>query len=145
MIWLSGIVNSSCIRARGPADILVWGPVVFWMAVIFVLSSQSSLPGYHDQLIDVLIKKSGHATEYAILTLLAFRSFSLAGSKWLAARPRLWALVLSVAYAGLDEFHQSFTPNRHPQFSDVLIDTLGILVALLAIRWWSCHQRNVAE
>lgn len=115
-----------------------------WMAVIFVLSSQPSLPSAPEALLDLVIKKGGHFVEFAILAALCFRAFALAGVGWLAKRPWLWALIVSVGYAGLDEFHQSFVPNRHPQVSDVFVDTAGILLALVAIVR-SRQQHDVVE
>ena len=125
-------------------NVLVWGPVLAWMAVIFVLSSQPSLPSAPEALLDLVIKKGGHFVEFAILAVLCFRAFVKAGADWVAKRPWLWSLVVSIGYAGLDEVHQSFTPNRHPQVSDVLVDGAGIVLALVAIVW-SRQQHDVVE
>ena len=41
------------------------------------------------------------------------------------------AWLMSVVYAATDEFHQCFTPGRHPSAWDVLIfDNLGSLLGL---------------
>ncbi len=41
-----------------------------------------------------------------------------------------WAVVLCVAFAGLDEFAQQFSPGRSVSAADVLASAVGALVAL---------------
>jgi|SRR3989344_5293736 len=41
------------------------------------------------------------------------------------------AVILSLGYAVLDEFHQIFVPNRSASIGDVLVDMVGVLFALL--------------
>jgi VanZ family protein len=101
------------------------------MGVIFLVSALSTLPQAGEGALDVVIKKLGHVTEYAILGWLWWRALS--NPKAVTTRPRFWALIISVAYAITDEFHQSLVPLRHPKVSDVLIDTVGIALALLFI------------
>ena len=50
-------------------------------------------------------------------------------------RLRGWKLLLAaglfcVAFAGLDEWHQSFVPGRTPSPRDVLIDSIGIFAGI---------------
>lgn len=49
----------------------LWVPVIAWMAAIFALSAQSTLPSMPDSALDAIFKKSGHALAYAILCFLA--------------------------------------------------------------------------
>ena len=93
----------------------------------------------------LVVRKCAHLTEYAVLALLiwgALRSVSAqaAGWSWRVAR-NAWLLV--VAYAATDEFHQVFVPNRQGSPWDVLIDSIGAAVGLLALwalgrwlKWW---------
>lgn len=39
------------------------------------------------------------------------------------------AILLSMLYSTSDEIHQSFVPGRNPAFTDVMIDSIGILIA----------------
>lgn len=108
-----------------------WMPTWLWMGIIFAFSSRPSdeLPDFG--LYDLLVKKGGHMLGYALLAWLFFRS-------WQGSRPRNRAYTLaflsSVLYAVSDEVHQSFVPGRHARVTDVLIDTIGILLAL-----WTVH------
>ncbi len=43
----------------------------------------------------------------------------------LARSPYLFAILFVAFYGMTDEIHQFFTPGRHAQVTDVLIDTLG--------------------
>ena len=44
------------------------------------------------------------------------------------------ALALGVLYAASDELHQAFVRGRHASPIDVAIDTVGLLIGLLAWR-----------
>ena len=96
-------------------------PVAF-MALIFVLSS---VPGDTDAAWwEPIARTIGHAVEYAVLTLLW--SWALAG---VIRRPVWVACAIALAYAAVDEYHQSFVENRDATVSDVAIDAVGIGLA----------------
>jgi VanZ family protein len=82
-----------------------------------------------------LIRKCAHFTEYFILSLLVLRGVR-------AGRPGTrfaWALLvvaIVLAYASLDEYHQSFVPGRTAAVTDVLIDTSGGAAAQLVVGLW---------
>jgi VanZ family protein len=101
----------------------VWLPVVAWAAVIFAFSSIPSLSTGLG-LWDTVLRKCAHTAEYAILGALLLRAIGRPGP----------ALVLGVAYAASDEFHQHFVRGRHASPVDVAIDTAGVVVGLLVLR-----------
>jgi hypothetical protein len=43
---------------------------------------------------------------------------------------------MTLAYAATDDFHQALTAGRHPSPVDVGIDSLGVLLCLLALMLW---------
>lgn len=105
-----------------------WLMVIVWMGVIFAFSSQSSLPSAPDTLLDFLVKKAAHVTEYAILAFLVFNAVRGTAGPRNLVRSIALAIVIALGYAASDEFHQSLTPTRHPSPVDVGIDMLGILI-----------------
>ncbi len=118
-------------RRKRPAW-LKWSALIVWMSLIFFFSHQSALPGPYNGLLDLVFKKSAHATAYAVLMFLwhqALKTTGLRGVKNLAL-----ALLLTLLYAISDEWHQTFVPGRNGQLADVLVDLSGALLALILLR-----------
>lgn len=49
------------------------------------------------------------------------------------------AFLTSILYAGLDEWHQSYVPGRSATFSDVAVDTCGIILGVVL---WAAVSRS---
>ena len=99
------------------------------MGVIFWFSAQPAA-GHHAWWV-IVIRKLGHVTGYALLTSAWW--WALQG---VVRRPILWAVLISLAYACTDEFHQTFVRGREGTPRDVLIDAVGMAIAagLIAMR-----------
>jgi VanZ family protein len=78
------------------------------------------------------IRKTGHVTEYFILSLLVLRGIR-AGRQGVHLAWALATIAVVGCYAALDEFHQSFVPGRTAAVSDVLLDTAGGIAAQLIV------------
>lgn len=78
------------------------------------------------------MRKSAHLIVYATLSALWFRAQRGPRSGW-QARWALLALMVSMLVALGDEFHQSLVPSRGGSPWDVLLDSLGALLAQAAI------------
>jgi VanZ family protein len=126
-------------------------PAIIWMALIF-LGSTDVLSAEHTSrflvpflrwldpqiswaaldAIQIVIRKFGHVTEYAILAALLWRALRGA-TDWAAKISILFGVVLvgCAVFAASDEFHQSFVPSRTPSIHDVMIDVCGALIGLL--------------
>ena len=104
-------------------------PPLVVMAVIFFLSAQQS--DAHHGLLELLLRKLAHVTEYAVLTLVWWRA--LRGLGVSTENRALIALAVAVAlvYSASDEFHQTFVHGRHGTPVDVLIDSIGMTIAAL--------------
>ena len=104
-----------------------WLPALAVMGMIFFLSSLPAdvLPDYG--LLDLLVKKGGHAIGYA---LLASAYFYALPPRLSAGYKALLALFMAVLFALSDEFHQSFVQGRTSSLRDVAIDTMGAVVGL---------------
>ena len=108
-------------------------PPLVVMAVLFYFSSLPSTAHYPAW--EVLLRKLGHASGYALLVFTWWRTFRglLPSSHRFVVV--LAAVAASLAYAVTDELHQTLVTGRHGTPIDVLIDSLGITaVAGLAVR-----------
>jgi len=102
----------------------LWAPVVGFMVAIFYLSAQSSLPvgvNVSDKLL--------HAGAYGLFGLLCQRAFH-GGLRPLRWRPVIGALLLTLGYGALDEYHQSNVPGRFASVWDWIADAVGGLAAV---------------
>jgi VanZ family protein len=131
-----------------------------WMAVIFAFSHQAYSGRITEEYLhdaNIPVRKLGHVSEFAILSLLYFKTVAcyclarstkkIEGAKITpmaaqtaaqAAKLALPALVMAFVYACLDEWHQAYVPGRSSSFTDVLVDTTGIVIALgltLFVTW----------
>jgi VanZ family protein len=126
-----------------------WLPPVAWTGVVLAMSTASFgaettggvlhtvlawlLPGLAPSAVDALhalVRKAAHVTEYAVLAALWFRAFARGG---VARAPgAAWlALIVSLLIAGVDEWHQSLLPERTGSMRDVLLDSAGVMLAVL--------------
>jgi VanZ family protein len=121
-----------------------WLPVLAWMLFIFIGSTDLLSAEHTSRFIgpflrwfapdvsnatiataQLVVRKFGHFTEYAILAALLYRA-------WRRHRERALALSIIAAgiYAPLHEFHQSFIASRTGSPWDVAVDCLGALAGL---------------
>lgn len=132
-----------------------WLPVLLWMALIFGFSTDVGsskrtsriigpllrwiVPDISDAAISnvqLVIRKGGHLTEYAILAMLVWR----ACRKPVRNETRPWrkrdamvAIAVAALFAITDEWHQSTVPSRQGQATDVAIDTAGACCGVFAV------------
>jgi len=109
-----------------------WFPVIAYCALIFGLSSTSEPP----QVMPLFphSDKIFHFIEYAILGFLLMRALSSSGINFKTVNVRTIAVLLALAYAGTDEFHQYFVPGRHADMLDLLSDGIGAFTGQLFFR-----------
>jgi VanZ family protein len=101
-----------------------------WMVLIYVLSSQPSLPTPELFPGEDLL---AHAVFYAILGVFLARS--LAPPRVTTWKRILLLTILVAAYGAFDEYHQSFVPGRDASAWDMLADGLGGFLAALTLFW----------
>ncbi len=104
---------------------------VLWMAALFYLSSQPSLPTpqwfpHQDKLV--------HAIAYAILGALLLLCMPMKAGGFMPQQALAATLIASL-YGISDEFHQSFVPGRQADVLDWAADTGGALLATLLLAW----------
>ncbi|WP_066875309.1 VanZ family protein [Clostridium mediterraneense] len=126
--------------------------VVIWMIFIFYMSSRDgnestkqsnfvmnilnilgiNLSNKFGEFASVIIRKGAHITEYAILCILLFNVLKENFEN--KNKAILFSIIGVFLYACTDEFHQTFVPGRSGQFTDVLVDTSGAILASLLIK-----------
>jgi VanZ family protein len=120
--------------------ISLWGPVVAFMVLVYTLADQEGLPATGR-----LLDKALHAAAYALFGGLCLRAFH-GGIRPLRRWPTVLAMLLTLAYGAIDEWHQVHVPGRHPSLLDWLADAAGAGLALGgAARWSARRRRNGAD
>ena len=135
-------------------------PVIIWMIFIFYMSGKTGQessgqsgkislfitdllekvrqdPAQEMQnlqdILELVIRKAAHMTEYAILFLLSY----LATVKISMSQSRFYnrsiAVLISLLYACSDEMHQLLVPGRSGKMIDVGIDMAGVLIVLICM------------
>lgn len=139
--------NDPAKSSAGKSWLNWWWPAIVWAVVISLFStgaftsentSRFIIPALRWlfphastgtlSLVHHYIRKTGHLTEYFVLSLLLLRGIRRDG-KGMRVRWALAVIVIVLCYASLDEFHQSFVPGRTPAVSDVMLDTCGGILA----------------
>jgi VanZ family protein len=112
------------------------GPPLFYMIVIFILSS---IPNLQPPDLGLSFEdKIAHMLEYSVLGVLLARA-----ALW--GKPPSAAVFITVFCIGMlygisDEFHQWFVPNRFASPWDAAADMVGILLGETV--YWRWHVRK---
>ncbi len=87
---------------------------------------------FQTERIHYYVRKLAHVTEYFVLAV------TVAFPLYVYKVRGIWLVLLAgafcVAFAGLDEYHQSFVAGRGPSVRDVAIDSIGILPGIILVR-----------
>ena len=119
-----------------------WLAVLGYMGVIFFLSGTS----FHSQLFQQVEKnhvdKLVHIVEYSVLGFLLARALQISGMRPFGVMFFAAVLIIGVAWAASDEYHQSFVPNRDASVYDGMADTVGLSIGA----WkWVRRQKKVKD
>lgn len=102
-------------------------------------SSSGDLSENTYRALHLLLRKTAHFTEYALLGASACYAFKLPRLHDRRFRQLLFPWVLSTAYAVTDEIHQYYVSGRYGTWSDVLIDSAGAVTGILI---WSLIMKK---
>ena len=135
-------------------------PVVIWMIFIFYMSGKTGQessgqsgkislfitnllekvrqdPAQEMQnlqdILELVIRKTAHMTEYAILFLLSYLAMVKISMSQSRFYNRSIAVLISLLYACSDEMHQLLVPGRSGKMIDVGIDMAGVLIVLICM------------
>lgn len=102
-------------------------PWLFIMAAIFIFSAIPELVIVKESIFDLIFRKIAHIFVFFLLFITSYRLFKKEGMK----RVLFWSVIFTIIYAISDEYHQSFVYGRVGAVSDLLIDSLGVLIGCL--------------
>jgi hypothetical protein len=119
--------------------LLRWLPALLMMVAIFLFSSlpTEKIPYYG--VLDIIVKKGGHALGYGLLGLSYYYALPNRLSRFYRG---VLALIMAVLFSLSDEFHQSFVEGRTSSLRDVAIDSLGAMIALFLGAGYSSNSRS---
>ena len=120
-----------------------WLPLIVWLLVIFIVSSIhgskfqvlpfNTITQIHLEELLSYRQAAFHTLEYGLLAILTYRLLRLKLN-----HPNnfiyLVSFTSSILYAISDEVHQYFVPGRFATLTDLIFDTLGIIIGLFSIK-----------
>jgi VanZ family protein len=94
-------------------------------------------------LINLSVRKAGHAVAYGLMYFLWFRAFR-GHADYGPRRACLWSLGLCLFFASMDEVRQWFSHSRGASVYDVLLDMSGTgLAALISGAVWTPGSKPI--
>ncbi len=120
--------------------LLAWLPAAAIAGVIWMLSGTPDLAVAHGWL-DTVTRKAAHVGVFGLLAaacVLALRRWPQS-----ARRSLVGGALIALAYAVVDELHQSRVPTRHGTPVDVAIDAAGIGIAAIVLAM-AFRRRGIA-
>jgi len=137
--------------------VIKWLILFSWLFVIFMFSHQQNSGEITKEIISTtisvkeeskteplldginyVIRKNAHITEFIILTLILFSLVSEYTKN--EKKIILISIIGCILFAAGDEFHQYFVPGRSALVTDVLIDSIGALIALIIYKIYNKNK-----
>jgi VanZ family protein len=112
-------------------EVLLWGPVLLYMGIIFLVSHQPevSIPAG-------LSDKQSHSLAYTLLGVLMVRALAGGLGARISARTALLGIGLTALYGISDEYHQMFVAGRSAELYDLYADAIGGAIGAFACWLW---------
>jgi len=117
-------------------------PLVGWISFTYNHSIVSVQTHGINGFIEFFIRKGAHVTVFFLLTCflyIAFKKTTYLANHWIF----VVSFLLTVLYAISDEIHQGMTPDRTPYIGDVVLDSIGALLAVLCIYSFNIYRKKV--
>lgn len=88
--------------------------------------------GFHGNIwtLNRIVRKLAHLTEFTILGSVLYTILR----RYITYGTVIKTIALGILIASLDEFIQLFSPGRSSQLSDILIDTIGVILGSLLVK-----------
>lgn len=133
---------------KGKQSFLVlWGPVILWYSIMFYLSHQPELKS--GLTYDFVLRKCAHIFEFTVLGFLIFNA--VWRSDWFKEKKQLRvsysiliAFFIALSLAISDEIHQTYVRGRNGTYTDVMIDSIGLMISgiIIKIRPFKIFQKR---
>ena len=138
MAWMSVIFFFSTDFFSGSQTSRIIGPFLKWFAPDISAESIAT--------VQLAFRKIAHLVEYAILSILSCRALAKQDKLRVLQLAALGqAVLIAVAYAAFDEWHQSWTDERFGSPLDVAIDSVGAIVGAVLFAWISRRKRGTTS
>jgi len=115
-------------------------PAIMYAVGVITVSSIPNLKAPTMEFVP--IDKVAHILEYALFSLLTFRSFSNLSTAISKRMAVLLSLLFLVAFAALDEYYQSFVPGRSSDNLDLLSNICGACIILTVLWLVQCRKKT---
>ena len=144
--------------------LILWILIFVWMITIFMFSAQNGdesselsqgflrtfilrfTPDNISEdivnMMEYIIRKCAHMTEYAVFGILVFyqiKLYRLFEKEWNRID---MAVICVMIYASTDEIHQLCVGGRSGRFTDVLIDTAGGFIGIMAAAFIAARHQG---
>ena len=144
--------------------LILWILIFVWMITIFMFSAQNGdesselsqgflrtfilrfTPDNISEdivnMMEYIIRKCAHMTEYAVFGILVFyqiKLYRLFEKEW---NRIVMPVICVMIYASTDEIHQLFVGGRSGRFTDVLIDTAGGFIGIMAAAFIAARHQG---
>lgn len=107
----------------------LWLRAGLWMMVIFIFSSQPDLRSNLPTVLDTVLRKVAHISEFYVLSYFVF--YAIRHHRLKADESLFFTFLFTFFYAFLDEYHQLSVRGRNGNGIDVIIDSIGILIFVI--------------
>ena len=119
--------------------LILWAPVVIYMAAIFYVSSLSNPP------VPVGTDKPLHWLAYLGLAVVIVRALAGGLPRRIGFGMAVTALLITIGYGATDEVHQMFVPGRTGDINDLMADAGGALAGTIACWAWGIISRSSTD
>ncbi len=131
---------------NGEASSGTSGKIVEWMIQkIFqpIFASNKNVIEWLEENLSFIVRKLAHFSIYTALGMSA-TGFFFTFDKLTKKRQVIFAIILGCLYATTDELHQLFTPGRSGQITDVLLDSVGVIIGtgIITLVWYLVMKRR---
>jgi len=114
---------------------LAWSRI-FALGVVIIIFAGSSVPGKNiPKVFSLTPDKLIHCLEYSVLGFFLFRWLRLEFTNQPFIKISLITLFIGSLIGVADENYQRLTPGRSPDFWDWVLDSIGVLLAVMFMNY----------